>query len=159
MLGLKAKTVLPFYTDLSRITYFKDFCRNKNYALLNSRDRLLPFQFYRSGSPNGISDMTISIKCIEGDYTVDITSYFDTDELAIITVGDSDVIIHYGKKDLLSQLPCGYYYILLNDGCDDYYSEIIQVIDYTIGSKALCVDPEATEPICVDAIPNYVCIT
>ena len=66
--------------------------------------RLLPFQIQRATNP--ATTTNLSIVNVATSVSTDLTSFIDSDDWNISTVGDYDYITYYGNVDILDTGTC-----------------------------------------------------
>lgn len=120
---------LPFrwYDDVLKQNRYKDYCaQNCNFQLITQCDRLLPFQIKTDGLNGNFLNQWL-IYDADGNEVLDLSSAINT-FIEIITVDDTDYIIYKGDTSMTDygfSLECAtYYYAMLNDGKNYFYSEL-----------------------------------
>lgn len=132
--------ILPFrfYDDINKQMRYRgcgryetqDMIRHNEYLIVNGC-ALLPFQIIR---PTSVSTTTnLYLVNVNTGVETNITSYVDSDDWNIETVGEYDYITYYGRIEILNGADCAFddciYYAKFNDGTDTWYSELFRVND------------------------------
>lgn len=121
------QSFLPWkwYDNQQKQTRFKGECeQNCNFYLTTSTNRLLPFQFRREKSGFGIS--SFRLQGID-DPSCGIT--LEVGSIEIKTIGNYDYFIYPGAT--IVGLSCGIYEAVMTSGGIDYYSELINLKEFS----------------------------
>jgi hypothetical protein len=122
-----------FYDSIDKQNRFKEYCASDcNIFNLSTKDKLLPFQIRANNGTIGIQ----SWKLINLDGDCEII--LDTTLVQIVSTSDGDRIIYDGSA--ISGLPCGDYYVVIDDGITYWYSELIKIINETDTDQYLMTD-------------------
>lgn len=131
--------ILPFrfYDSLDKQMRFRGCGRydqediRHNEYLIMEGCRLLPFQIIRPTDPSTTTNL--SIVNVNTDVETDLTSYVDSDDWGIETIGENDYITFFGEHEILDGASCAFencvYYAKFNDGTYTWYSELFKVMD------------------------------
>lgn len=113
-----------FLDEENKQTRYKEYCSAIcPYYLISPNNLLPPFQIKASSSAIGI--MAWKLVSVDGDCEI----LLDTSLPDVVTVIGSKRIIYSGSAvDVL----CGKYYSVLFDGCDTWYSELIEFVDMDV---------------------------
>lgn len=133
---------LTFYNEQqkqnrSRLYCYDDTC---TFELIVQADRLLPFHLTRPITPQPVT--LIELRCYDGGYTENLTARI---QLFYYDMADgTQRIVHRGNK-FTPKLPCGKYELYITDGVNEWWSEIITVVDFTpnVTGKLLYSDSPA----------------
>ena len=130
--------ILPFrfYDSLEKQSRYRGCGRYENAGEIRHNEylisygcRILPFQIVRLPNPSTTTNLSIVSIC--DDTETDITSYLDSDDWVIETIGGNDYITYLGRNDVLNGANCvlseGVYYAKFSDGTDTWYSELFQI--------------------------------
>lgn len=121
-------SVLPWYDQLRFQNHRKSYAYGNVYPLLTPSTRLLPNFFIRPHIENNIDDITVLLYDKAGELIRDLTT--EMIELQILPYPDLefDIIVYPGTIDLVTMLPTGEHYLLMDDGENTYYSEVFTVV-------------------------------
>ena len=132
--------ILPFrfYDDVNKQMRYRGCGRYEtgdeiihNEYLITVGCRLLPFQIRRATDPSTTTNL--SVVNITTDVETDLTSYVDSSDWGIETVGEYDYITYFGSSEILDGGNCVFdnciYYAKFNDGTNTWYSELFRVAD------------------------------
>ena len=107
----------------------QDEIRHNEY-LIAYGCKLLPFQIKRATHPS--TTTTLTIVNVNTGVETNLTSYVDSSDWDISTVGENDYITYRGNVDILDSGDCLFddcvYYATFSDGNDTWYSELFKVI-------------------------------
>jgi hypothetical protein len=143
-------TPLPFYTDIEEQNHRRSYAYGAIYPLYAPVTSLLPFQFmreHRASTP--ITSCELYDK--NGIYVADLTSDMETAGLHIEEVDTYgvDVVVYPAVMPLTRSIGMGQYYLMLTDGVETWYSDIITLIDTP--SSYLQIEWYDTESMLSDA--------
>lgn len=111
-------TAWRWYDSKEKQTRYKEYCQQIcDQYVLSSNLNLLPFQIK---APNGTTGIQ-SWKLVSIDE--DCEYLLDTTLVDIVSTSDGDRLIYYGDD---TDLPCGKFYSVLDDGVTVWYSELIE---------------------------------
>jgi len=152
-MDINSGLILPFrfYDDIEKQSRYKgcgrydaDDITHFEY-LISYGCRLLPFQIKRASDPSTTTNLYITNVMTEVE--TNITTYVNAADWDIRTIGEYDYITFFGNNDILDGDDCVIdecvYYARFNDGTNDWYSELFQIVqsgfdatEYRIWSKA-----------------------
>jgi len=137
MINTNLFTIFPIYDSLEMQNQYKyidergvmlnDVCTFKLHC---TKERLLPFQFRRTPS---VATLThIYLVCYNQEYSNDILPDIPVGQIDYATADGWDYITYYGTDDLDEDLPCGDFYLQIEDGNGIWYSEVFHVSEDTV---------------------------
>jgi len=103
-------------------------------ALICARNILLPFQIERAIRPNPI--ITFELVCAEDETeTFDLLSIlpasYENDLLRWFAVGiQMEYLQYFACRSFTDNLPCGNWYVYIEDGVDEWFSELLDIRDF-----------------------------
>ena len=106
----------------------QDEIRHNEYLIV-SGCALLPFQIVRATNPSTTTNL--SVVNVNTGVETDLTSFVDSSEWDIQTVGEFDYISYFGNVSILDGGSCAFdnclYYAKFSDGTTTWYSELFRV--------------------------------
>ena len=129
------KTCYPFYDSVDHQNFKKEWMYDDlcSVKLICSKNRLLPFQVQRRTVCNIITQL--DLYSYDGTYMRSVLSDIDAADFIIKSTTVNDRIIYYGAKDLIQDLPCGCYYLVMSDNRQTWYGEVFSVQDFVYGKS------------------------
>ncbi len=121
-------TAWRFYDDIDKQNRNKEYCESLcNFYLISNNSSLLPFQIKTNEGTIGIESWKLI--SVDGDCEI----LLDTSLVSIVTTIDGDRIVYNGGA--ITNLVCGKFYSVLNDGVTTWYSELIEVIEISVAAE------------------------
>jgi len=125
------KNIFRFYDDKSKQNRYYDYVHGnlRTFKLTSNQYHFLAFQI---AVPHGtvISDVAVYLTDLDGVET-NVTSYLDTTgsdaNLYIQSFTGDDYLIYNRHGNLGTLLPEGTYFLRVNDGSNNYYSEVFWI--------------------------------
>lgn len=122
-------SVLPWYSSLEEQNHRKSYAYGNIYPLYAQRDFLLPFQIVREHGTATLEDVTCRLVSMSGAEQ-DITQQIKDAGLHVYNFAglNVDVIEYNANLPMSLNMAQGRYYLILNDGINTYYSEVITAV-------------------------------
>lgn len=140
------KQPLRFYDSVDKQNWRRSWVKSglrDRMTLLCPKNAIVPFQIRRRKSPNPLTIFDLYMF----DYAIDDFTFAadmfalipapTTTHLKIIQMQVADNIIWNPQASLSIDLDCGYYYVHISDGTDNWYSEVFMVDDFTVSNTEL----------------------
>lgn len=121
-------SVLPFYTSIDEQNHRKSYAYGDVYPLYAHTSRLPPFQIIRDTRSS--TTFTVTLYKKDGTAVGDITTEMESAGLQVVRFESLgyDIIVFTSSTTHLSDVEVGQYYIILSDGTDTWYSDIITLV-------------------------------
>lgn len=128
-------SVLPFYRNLSEQNHRKSYAYGQIYPLIVPLTTLIPFQIMRETSTGTINTVKVELMKKDGTLFANISeAMIDAGmQLAKFPSLGYDVIVFTGLFPLGVSIPEGMYYLSVNDGVYQWYSDIFTAVARTDG--------------------------
>lgn len=122
-------SVLPFYNNINEQNHRKSYAYGNIYPLYAPSAFLLPFQIMRDHRNDAINSAKIYTK--DGVLIADILTDLNNGGLQVVpyTSYNIDTIIFPANISNTLGIGDGQYYIVLSDGLETWYSDIITIVD------------------------------
>jgi len=125
--------VFAWYSEIEFQNRYKEWCYGdfQSCPLIMPHNKLLPFQIKRATNSVEINDAAFVWKIINTDNGVEtnlktlLPASYTTMEIR--TTGEIDYIIYYASQSFDLNLADGYYYSVITDGINTWYSEIFMI--------------------------------
>lgn len=120
----------------------KRWVKTEAFKLISRAVVLLPFQIRREPSPYPLFEVSV-INAITGAVAVpDLLPYIPENDIEIIAFDGVDYIVYYGTADFLDgfKLPAGKYYVKVSDTINEWFSEVITVVDFSLASDSCFIE-------------------
>ena len=123
--------IFCWYDNIEKQNYQKNWCNGdfQTAPLITPHNKLLPFQIKRAAYNVDTDDLTwIMINVVTGE-TVDLKALLPADftTLYIRTTGEVDYIVYDATQSFNIYLTGGYWYSVMSDGLQTWYSEVFMI--------------------------------
>ena len=120
---------VPFYTDISEQNHRLSYAYGNIYPLYGHTSFLLPFQLIRAHINNAITKVDVYTK--DGVFVRDLRSQTLNAGLSVVSYASYgiDIIKFPALYSMDTQLEEGQYYLVLSDGVNTWYSDILTLVN------------------------------
>lgn len=119
---------LPWYDSLDQQDHRKWYANGEIFSLATPRTNLLPFQVRRRKGET-LAQLTVTLHNCEGVLLKDITADMNASGLTVESVNQYFENIIYRANTIFEQLlDIGFYYAMMTDGINTWYSEVFRVV-------------------------------
>lgn len=117
-----------FYEKIEHQNRFRNGATPEATPLFCPAQRLLPFQIKRSANASQV--IKAELVYLDNQPTVNLLASFASDELELLSFSTFDYIIHFGALDLVTPMPTGSAYVVIEDGTNTWFSEVIKIVNF-----------------------------